>query len=277
MRIIFLGLVGGLFLFLLSLSAAIPLPIVVLHGIVSSAEQMIPFCAWLELAFERPVYNLEIGNGEKTSLYTPMREQLALVCDKIHAVTSLRNGFDFIGMSQGGLLARGYVEQCNFYPVRNLITLVSPHGGVFISHLNNFNAYGQFIQAHLSFSNYWRDPTDLTNYLRKCSYLSNFNNENITDDSPRNKAHIASLTNFILVWSPNDEILNPPESGKFSIYDEMLSVIPVQETTIYKALGLDLLDHQSRLHIFETNCTHKEHRDIVCYKQLYSILRPFLI
>ena len=60
-----------------------------------------------------------------------------------------------------------------------------------------------------------------------------------------------------------------PESG--------VEVNVVQETTIYKALGLDLLDHQSRLHIFETNCTHKEHRDIVCYKQLYSILRPFLI
>ena len=263
-----------LFLFLFcSSTVSSTVPIAVLHGIASSAKQMVPFCDWLELSFKRPVYNLEIGNGEKTSLYTPMQEQLAMVCAQIYTIEDLRNGFDFIGMSQGGLLARGYVEQCNDFPVRNLITLVSPHGGVYLQ-FKGFNPYGSFIQAHVSFSNYWRDPTALVEYSN--TYLAHLNNEHITENSTKNAAQIESLANFILVWSPNDEILEPPESGKFSTFDVALRVIPVQDTVIYVALGLKRLDQSARFHTFETNFSHKEHRDIICYRQLYTILYPFL-
>ena len=263
-------------LFFIFFSFTSALPIAVLHGIASSAKQMEPFCDWLALTFHDLVYNIEIGNGEKTSLFTPMKEQLSMVCEKIYAIEELRNGFDFIGMSQGGLLARGYVEQCNLFPVRNLITLVSPHGGVYLPlKWLGVNPYGPFIQAHVSFSNYWRDPTALSEYSN--TYLANLNNENITEFSGNNRAQIESLANFILVWSPKDEILEPPESGKFSIFDKKLKVIPVQDTAIYQALGLEHLDHLARFHTFETNCSHKEHRDLICYRQLFNILRPFLI
>jgi len=262
-----------LFFFFFGSTVSSTVPIAVLHGIASSAKQMVPFCDWLELAFKRPVYNLEIGNGEKTSLYTPMREQLTMVCAQIYAMEDLRNGFDFIGMSQGGLLARGYVEQCNGFPVRNLITLVSPHGGVYLP-LEGFHPYGPFIQAHVSFSNYWRDPTALADYQH--TYLANLNNENLTENSTKNKAQMESLANFVLVWSPNDDILAPPESGKFSTFDATLRVIPVQDTVIYAALGLKQLDQLARFHTFETNCSHKEHRDLICYRQLYTIFYPFL-
>ena len=97
-------------------------PIVVLHGLESSIEKMVPLCEWIEDNFNRKVINIEIGNGEKTSLYTPLPEQLDELCDIIYNNKALENGFDFIGISQGGLLARGYVEQCNDYPVYNLIT-----------------------------------------------------------------------------------------------------------------------------------------------------------
>ena len=86
-----------------------------------------------------------------------------------------------------------------------------------------------------------------------------------------------SLANFILVWSPKDETLQPPESGKFSLYDEALRVIPVQDTVIYLGLGLEYLDVLARFHTFETNCSHNEHLDLICYSQLYTILYPFLI
>ena len=109
----------------------IEFPIVLLHGLGGSAEKMSPLCDWLEQTFRRKVYNLEIGNGEQTSLYMPLPTQLTELCKTIYSIPELQNGFDFIGMSQGGLLARGYVEQCNRFPVRNLITLVTPHGGVF--------------------------------------------------------------------------------------------------------------------------------------------------
>ena len=133
---------------------ALPLPVAILHGIASSAPNMDIFSHWLAAEFGVKVYNLEIGNGQKTSMYTPMTVQLADLCATIYNISALKSGFNFIGMSQGGLLARGYVERCNAYPVINIITLVSPHGGVYLK-AEKVNMYGEFIQDHLSLSGYW--------------------------------------------------------------------------------------------------------------------------
>ena len=50
---------------------------------------------------------------------TPMLSQLDILCKTIYDIPQLANGFDFIGMSQGGILARGYTEYCNKFKVRN--------------------------------------------------------------------------------------------------------------------------------------------------------------
>ena len=124
------------------------IPIVVLHGIASSAPNMEVLSEWLENTFDRDVFNIEIGNGEKNSLFMPLQEQLNILCDTIYNIDDLQDGFDFIGMSQGGLLARGYLENCNGYPVRNLINLASPNGGVIED--TTLNLYSDFYQEHLS-------------------------------------------------------------------------------------------------------------------------------
>ena len=172
-------------------------PVVVLHGLESSIEKMVPLCEWIEYNFNRKVINIEIGNGEKTSLYTPLPEQLDELCDIIYNNKALENGFDFIGISQGGLLARGYVEQCNDYPVYNLITLVSPHGGAFMrdSVENNF-MYTHFSQKHISFAGYWRNPTILEIYLDKSVYLPYINNEKEHEQRDNYRNNIINLSNF---------------------------------------------------------------------------------
>ena len=255
------------------------IPIVVLHGLESSSEKMIPLCEWIEDTFDKKVINIEIGNGEKTSLYTPLPEQLTELCDTIYKNKDLENGFDFIGISQGGLLARGYVEQCNDYPVHNLITLVSPHGGAFMrdSIENNF-MYTQFSQKHISFAGYWRNPTKLEIYLDKSVYLPYINNEKLHISMEKQKQNIISLSNFVMIWSPNDEIVYPSESGKFSFLDKDMNIIPMDETDIYKedTLGLKYLDDEDRLHIYKTNCSHVDHRNPECFDQLYEILKFYI-
>lgn len=253
------------------------LPVVVLHGLESSSEKMSPFCDWLSDSFSVKVFNIEIGNGEKTSLYTPLTNQLDELCQTIYKLDELENGFNFIGMSQGGLLARGYVERCNLYPVKNLITLVTPHGGEFIKTITT-NFYTKFYQEHLSVAGYWRNPLDLASYLTKCSYLPILNNEIETDASLSQKDHIKSLVNFILIWSPYDSVLSPPESGKFSLFDEKLQIISLVDTELYKKdlLGLKYLNDISRLQIYETNCSHIDHRNPSCYSQLYPILDQYI-
>ena len=254
-------------------------PILVLHGLESSSREMEPLCEWLENTFDATVYNMELGNGEKTSLYTSLNDQLYELCSSIYDIKELNQGFDFIGISQGGLLARGYVERCNSYPVRNLITFVSPHGGVFWPNTKNSGLmYNDFFQNHLSVASYWRNPMMLNTYLT-CSFLALLNNEKWCDlESPNHRRNIRNLSNFVMIWSPEDKVLDPPESGKFSFFDEDFNVIPLEDTELYKndALGLKFLNFMDRLHIYETNCSHVEHRNSVCFQQLSEILKRFL-
>lgn len=254
-------------------------PIVVLHGLESSSEKMIPLCEWIENTFDINVINIEVGNGEKTSLYTPLPEQLTELCSTIYKIKELENGFDFLGISQGGLLARGYVEQCNNYPVRNLITFVSPHGGAFLrDSKNNEFMYSQISQKHISFAGYWRNPTILEIYLEKSVYLPYLNNEKIHISMEKQRKNIMNLFYFVMVWSPKDNVVYPAESGKFSFLDKEMTIIPIEETELYKKdiLGLKFLNDQERLHIHETNCSHVDHRNPVCFDQLYDILKYYL-
>lgn len=253
------------------------IPVVILHGLESNSQKMLPFCDWLSDSFSVKVFNIEIGNGEKTSLYTPLTNQLDELCETIYNINELEEGFNFIGMSQGGLLARGYVERCNLYPVKNLITLVTPHGGEFIKTVN-VNMYTNLFQEHLSIAGYWRDPLNLENYLTKCSYLPILNNEIETALSLTQKEQIKSLVNFILIWSPNDTVLSPSESGKFSFLNQNLDVIRLEDTELYNKdlLGLKYLNDNSRLHVYETNCSHVDHRNPYCYSQLYPIFEQYI-
>ena len=253
------------------------LPIVVLHGVASSADAMLPFSQWLTETYDRPVYNMEIGNGAVTSLRKPMQVQVEWLCESIYAIKELEDGFDFVGMSQGGLLARGYVEQCNRSPVRNLITLVSPHGGVYFPDIN-IDFYSTIAQVSISASGYWRDPNRLADYYSNCWYLPELNNEVNSTDSYKYSENIKSLHNFVMVWSPADTTVNPPESGKFSFFSDNLTVVALQDTELYREdwLGLHYLANHDKLHILETNCSHVDHRNAECFGQLEPLLRPFL-
>ena len=109
------------------------LPVVLMHGIASDKTNMNDMQNWLQDTFNLTVFNVDIGNGYDTSVNTPMMQQTQLLCQVLAHIPELAGGFNFIGMSQGGLLARSYTEMCNNPPVNNLITLVSPHGGEYDS------------------------------------------------------------------------------------------------------------------------------------------------
>jgi palmitoyl-protein thioesterase len=55
--------------------------------------------------------------------------QLETVCEQLASIEELKDGFDGIGFSQGGLFLRAYAEKCNQPAVRRLITFGSPHNG----------------------------------------------------------------------------------------------------------------------------------------------------
>lgn len=254
-------------------------PTVLLHGVLASKNNLEELQKMLENDFNITVFNLEIGNGVITSLYTPMDKQLQILCDTIYGIDELKNGFNFIGMSQGGLLARGYVEYCNAYPVKNLITLVSPNGGVYYNDNLAENYYEPNKQDELSFTNYWRDPYRYDLYLKNSTYLAQLNNEIPLKNGQNN---LDVVDNFVMIWSAVDDVVKPPQSGKFSLYDIIDNKLVITDLFLSELYSNDFLklktmNEQGRLHIHETDCLHSEHKSISCYEQLYDVFKMFLI
>lgn len=74
--------------------------------------------------------NEDGGADSKETLFGNMNSMLAKVADDLKALDELKGGFDAVGLSQGGVFMRAYVERYGLeegYPkVRNLITLGSP-------------------------------------------------------------------------------------------------------------------------------------------------------
>lgn len=284
------------------------LPVVLVHGILSTAEKIQHVADWITNNTGAKVYNMPIGDDTpKTSTSMHMSLQRDLLCLAIYNITELRAGFNMIGISQGGLLARGYVEHCNGYKVHNLITWVSPHGGIFIPALPMPNVYTPNIQYSSSISNYWRDPFRYTTYLKNSSYLAMLNNENQSPsrkaEAMHYKANMLKLANFVMIWSNRDDVLHPPESGKFSMYAPvflsnahpdkidilkglyigpsftLLQLQSLQETYMYKtdALGLKTLDRTFRLHMYETDCDHADHVSPECLEAWAHYTLPYLM
>lgn len=80
------------------------------------------------------IYSVMVGKSpeedRKRSLLDNLNRQIQDVCDKLAGVPELADGFNAIGLSQGGQFLRAYVERCNRPRVRKLITLGSQHQGV---------------------------------------------------------------------------------------------------------------------------------------------------
>ena len=297
-----------------------PYPVVLLHGITSDKTELSGVANWLveRLPEEQKVFNLEIGNGKQNSLFKTMDWQLKELCYTIYNMPELEQGFHFIGMSQGGLLARGYVERCNRFPVRNLITWVSPHAGVYGINEIYFDwdkVYSSFYQNLYSFAGYWKDPFQYEAYLTNSTFLPYLNNEsplleeydNHGFDFYKNRENMLLLDNFVMIWSAADDIITPPQSGRFEFYDIICGDLFILECNekraymeneflenanadplplenffnsmqyIYDLLGLRTLYDTGRLHMLETNCTHSEHKTPQCFPQLEQLTMPFLV
>ena len=296
----------------------LPTPIVILHGIYSDTSELEPVVEWLRSRLPNHIYNIEIGNGRRNSLFRTMDWQLKELCYAIYAIPELEDGFHFIGMSQGGLLARGYVQRCNRFPVRNLIAWVSPQAGIYGFNEIYFDwqkVYTPLFQSLYSFTGYWKDPYQYDAYIANSTFLPYLNNESPNLEAyeergfnyQENRERILSLTNFVMIWSGNDDVISPPQSGRFEFYDIVCSTRetpgcqdlsmsgrststststsnPLQVQNFFNSsqyvnnlLGLRTLFHSGKLHMLETNCTHSGHKTQECFPQLEELTFPFLV
>ncbi|KAJ1972267.1 hypothetical protein H4R35_004771 [Dimargaris xerosporica] len=200
-------------------------------------------------------------------------------------IDTLVNGFHAIGFSQGGLFLRGYVERCNQPPVRALVTLGAPHGGIsdtpecgahdyfcniFYSKFKQV-VYTERVQTSVVPGQYFKDPARLAQYYQASTFLPAINNE-LEPRSATHKARLTSLDHLILVRYAEDEMVRPPLSSWFASL-ELNRTVPLHESRLYQEdwLGLRALDENGQLHLLTFPGRHLKYnatlfaRDIVPY------------
>jgi len=270
-------------------------PVVLMHGLTDEAKTMENPKKWIQADFPGIyVANIEIGNGKISSLLQYFPTQIDEFARKVQADPQLRNGFNVIGHSQGGLIVRGYVEKYNNPPVYNMITWAAPHGGQYgVPELDPIipdlaKIFSQLLAGNLTdviqygftFATYWRDPLHYERYLNVSHWIADFNNER-PKKNPQYKANMMKLNAFMMQYSTIDTIIIPSTSGifqNFKVNTTTKEVVPLKESALYKEdwVGIRALDESGRLFQGRTDCKHELFPNDVCKKWYDQFTRPFL-
>uniref|UniRef100_A0A0M3ILP1 Palmitoyl-protein thioesterase 1 n=1 Tax=Ascaris lumbricoides TaxID=6252 RepID=A0A0M3ILP1_ASCLU len=211
---------------------------------------------WIKKILEREiegvyVHSLMIGDNvisdTEHGFFGNINEQIQQVCDKISNDEKLRDGYNAIGFSQGGLFLRGVAQRCSSPPMKNLISLGGPQQGIYglplcpgdvrvcdaVRHLLDMGAYFGFVQKSLIQAQYWHDPIDETTYRQYSIFLADANAENTVNRTYFD--NLTKLNNFVLVKFLNDSMILPKESEWFGYYakGDTSTVIPLEKSKLY--------------------------------------------
>jgi len=230
------------------------------------------------------VYSIEIGKSieddEYNSYFMNVNDQIEYAFQELNAIPELAKGFNAMGFSQGGQFLRAYVERYNSPNVYNLVSVGGQHQGVYglpkcmgnnsffcekMRELLNYGAYEDEVQDHLAQAEYWHDPLKHSEYLEKCVFLPDVNNELPNKQNATYKQNFMSLNELALVLFTQDSVVQPRESEWFGFYvdgqDKILQ--PVQNTTLYKEdlIGLKYLMDKNRVKFLSCDGDHLQFTD----------------
>lgn len=262
-------------------------PTLLIHGILSNEQQLNELSESLSLN-DYNNYVIEIGNGKWTSLNQDMNKQCLELANKIEQLEIRETKINIIGISQGGLLARCYVEKYShdIKAVHSLITWATPHMGIYNKLVPSF--------PFLSFSGYLKDPFNYNYYLDKNTFLSIINNEKPHNHNEKYKSNMRELDYFILVGSPLDQTIIPYQSSLFEYYsieeaerNGKLIIQPFKDSlqNTYNLIGLKTLLNTYRMYTFLIECQHNEFKLAICFnkkrekynnKTLMELIIPYL-
>ena len=275
-------------------------PVVLMHGLGSSASYMDSLASWIRNDFPGIyVRSAEVGDGPLDSYIIEVNKQVEMLAAELASDPNLQHGFDLIGHSQGGLLTRGYIERFNNPPVHNWISLAGPHAGVFgvpkfnsqcpdadcpwlaelMSYLAEVGLAEAITQQYLSFAQYWKNPLNYSLYLNTSGYLADVNNERPVKNG-NYKANMISLNHAALVLAELDDIVIPKESAFFEFYelgqDSVVQNFTDTPTYIGDWVGLRTLQNSGRLSRHRVNCSHSGLPSQGCKDVVYPIVKPLV-
>ncbi|KAI1386611.1 alpha/beta-hydrolase [Hypoxylon trugodes] len=275
-----------------------PLPVVIWHGLgdTFSAEGLQSVGSLVEKVNPGTlVYYVRLdespSNDRTATFYGNVTEQLAKVCDDLaaHPILSTAPAIDAVGFSQGGQFLRGYVERCNYPPVRSLVTFGSQHNGIVdykacsaadwlckgAMALLHGNTWSSWLQSRLVPAQYFRDPQDLDSYLEHSNFLADINNERKEKNETYAK-NIASLENFVMYLFDDDTTVIPKETGWFEEVNGT-EVTPLRARPIYSEdwIGLKTLDRKGGLKFKTTPGEHMRLSDEVLEEAFTEFFGPY--
>ena len=182
---------------LVHVASASPLPFALLHGFDNSChgnDTMRNLEFMQESSGVTGIY-VEIGGGVNSLIFMSMWDQVHYACSSLSTNSLFANGFNLVGLSQGGLTARAVVQTCDTLPpVHNLIIAGSPQAGqASIPYCMSAKmaapcrlvnrgikmrlAYRPWFQRSFAPAGYYKAPTRQWQYLKGCSFLPIINNE----------------------------------------------------------------------------------------------------
>ncbi|CAH9145934.1 unnamed protein product [Cuscuta epithymum] len=250
-------------------------PFIVLHGISMACVDGGSTYYTMTLSSMTKVKGqcVEVGNGLFDSWMMPMNKQVADACGKVKRMPELKGGYNMVALSQGNMVGRGVIEECDGPPVKNFISVGGPdagHASTYpcgkfpwcntIGHFYGMGVYNDFAQTHLAPSGYIKIPSDIPGYLKGCRYLPRLNNEIKDKDSALRKKKFSSLERLVLVLFQADTIILPQESSWFGYYPngDFSKAVPMQQTDVYKKdlFGLQTLDKAKKIKFFKVPGFH---------------------
>jgi len=275
---------------------AAPRPVVMWHGMGDNCCFDLNVIKKL-IEIEIPgifVHSIEIGNNtlEDTinGFFMPIHKQIPYAMEQLIAIPQLADGFNALGFSQGGQFLRAFVQQYNYPPVHNLITLGAQHQGVYgmprcpgansslcedMRRLLDIGAYVPFIQDILVQAQYWHDALNETNYVEHNIWLPGMNNELATKNQTY-VTNLQSLNAFVMVQFTEDTMVQPRSSEYFGFYAPGQDRVEqtLNQTQLYQQdwLGLKDMDEQGKLHFIPCVGDHLQFSD----KWFIQNIIPFL-
>ncbi|OWA52216.1 Palmitoyl-protein thioesterase 1 [Hypsibius exemplaris] len=213
------------------------------------------------------VHSVEIGTTEDedkdNSYFLQVNKQIDQVCKNLSQIPELQNGYNAVGLSQGGQFLRAVAQRCPNPPIKNLITLGGQHQGVsafpncpgtkavcrYIRELLDLGAYTSFVQQRLVQAQYWHDPLKEDEYRKKSTFLADINNELTRNEVY--KENLQKLRNFVMVKFLNDTVVIPQESEWFGFYcpGQEKTICSLQDSTLYQEdwLGLKAMNEAGKV------------------------------
>jgi len=227
----------------------------------------------------------------QSGYFLNVNDQVATACETIKNDTNLQNGYNAIGLSQGGQFLRAVAQRCPNPPMLSLISFGGQHQGIFgvpkcsapdhsictiIDKLLTTAAYSSWVQKFLVQAEYWHDPFKQEEYVENSVFLADINNERVKNSTY--KENLQKLKNLVLVKFMNETIVQPKESEWFGFFEpgQVQKMVKLEDSALYKEdwIGLKAMNEGGQLHFLSVEGDHLQFT-----KQWFidNIMKPFLM